>query len=177
VYITNDMLNQVPGAITALARRGSLKVGIPGDPPIAVKLHQVAVRLQLLGDLMMKQDTLQNQSHETIRQGMSESMRDQRMSLQLAPVAFVDLTEPRATEGGSGRGSGGGGAGRGTARRGGGGGGGGSGEQGVDRGREGAEELVAKVLGMELLEPGVCVCVCVCVCLCLSVSLSLCMCV
>jgi hypothetical protein len=47
----------------------------------------------------------------------------------------------------------------------------------VDGGREGAEELVAKVLGMELLEPGVCVCVCVCVCLCLSVSLSLCMCV
>ena len=31
---------------------------------------------------------------------MSESTRDQRMSPQLAPVAFVDLTVPRATEGG-----------------------------------------------------------------------------
>ena len=31
---------------------------------------------------------------------MSESTRDQRMSPLLAPVAFVDLTVPRATEGG-----------------------------------------------------------------------------
>ena len=31
---------------------------------------------------------------------MSESPRDQRMSPLLAPVAFVDLTVPRATEGG-----------------------------------------------------------------------------
>ena len=37
---------------------------------------------------------------ETIRLGMSESPRDQRMSPLLAPVAFVDLTVPRATEGG-----------------------------------------------------------------------------
>jgi hypothetical protein len=34
---------------------------------------------------------------ETIRLGMSESTRDQRMSPHLAPVAFVDLTVPRAT--------------------------------------------------------------------------------
>ena len=32
--------------------------------------------------------------------GMSESTRDQRMTSQLAPVAVVDLTVPRATEGG-----------------------------------------------------------------------------
>ena len=31
--------------------------------------------------------------------GMSESTRDQRMTPQLAPVAVVDLTVPRATEG------------------------------------------------------------------------------
>ena len=31
---------------------------------------------------------------------MSESTRDQRMTLQLAPVACVDLTVPRATDGG-----------------------------------------------------------------------------
>ena len=31
---------------------------------------------------------------------MSESTRDQRMTSRLAPVAFVDLTVPRATEGG-----------------------------------------------------------------------------
>ena len=37
---------------------------------------------------------------ETISRGMSESMRDQRMTPGLAPVAFVDLTVPRATEAG-----------------------------------------------------------------------------
>jgi CRP-like cAMP-binding protein len=37
---------------------------------------------------------------ETISLGMSESTRDQRMTPGLAPVAFVDLTVPRATEGG-----------------------------------------------------------------------------
>ena len=37
---------------------------------------------------------------ETISLGMSESMRDQRMTPGLAPVAFVDLRVPRATEGG-----------------------------------------------------------------------------
>ena len=37
---------------------------------------------------------------ETISLGMSESTRDQRMIPQLAPVAFVDLSAPRATEGG-----------------------------------------------------------------------------
>jgi hypothetical protein len=31
---------------------------------------------------------------------MSESTRDQRMTPQLAPMAFVDLTVPRATEAG-----------------------------------------------------------------------------
>ena len=36
---------------------------------------------------------------ETISLGMSESTRDQRMTPKLAPVAFVDLTVPRATEG------------------------------------------------------------------------------
>jgi hypothetical protein len=32
--------------------------------------------------------------------GMSESTRDQCMTLRMAPVSFVDLTVPRATEGG-----------------------------------------------------------------------------
>ena len=36
---------------------------------------------------------------ETISLGMSESTRDQRMTPGLAPVACVDLTVPRATEG------------------------------------------------------------------------------
>jgi len=38
--------------------------------------------------------------HETISLGMSKSTRDQRMTPGLAPVACVDLTVPRATEGG-----------------------------------------------------------------------------
>ena len=37
---------------------------------------------------------------ETISLGMSECTCDQRMSPRLAPVAYVDLTVPRATEGG-----------------------------------------------------------------------------
>ena len=37
---------------------------------------------------------------ETISLGMSELTRDQRMTPRLAPVACVDLTVPRATEGG-----------------------------------------------------------------------------
>ena len=37
---------------------------------------------------------------ETISLGKSESTRDQRMTPGLAPVAFVDLTVPKATEGG-----------------------------------------------------------------------------
>jgi len=37
---------------------------------------------------------------ETISLGMSESTRDPRMTPRLAPIAFVDLTVPRATEGG-----------------------------------------------------------------------------
>jgi len=37
---------------------------------------------------------------ETISLGMSESTCDQRMTPGLAPVAFVDLTVPKATEGG-----------------------------------------------------------------------------
>jgi len=37
---------------------------------------------------------------ETISLGMSESTRDQRMTPELAPVAFVDQTAARATEGG-----------------------------------------------------------------------------
>ena len=37
---------------------------------------------------------------ETISLGMSEFTRDQRMTPGLAPVACVDLTVPRATEGG-----------------------------------------------------------------------------
>ena len=39
-------------------------------------------------------------ARETISLGMSESTRDQRMIPQLVPVAFVDLSAPRATEGG-----------------------------------------------------------------------------
>ena len=39
-------------------------------------------------------------ARETISLGMSESTLDQRMTPRLAPVAFVDLTVPRATEGG-----------------------------------------------------------------------------
>ena len=37
---------------------------------------------------------------ETISLGMSESTRGRRMTPRLAPVAFEDLTVPRATEGG-----------------------------------------------------------------------------
>jgi hypothetical protein len=39
-------------------------------------------------------------ARETISLGMSESTLDQRMTPRLAPVAFVDLTVPMATEGG-----------------------------------------------------------------------------
>jgi hypothetical protein len=61
VYVSNDKLNQVPGAITSLTRRGRLKVNIQRSPPIEVELHQAAVRLQLLGDFLRRKDTLQNQ--------------------------------------------------------------------------------------------------------------------
>ena len=37
---------------------------------------------------------------ETVSLGMSESTRGRRMTPRLAPVAFEDLTVPRATEGG-----------------------------------------------------------------------------
>jgi hypothetical protein len=61
---------------------------------------------------------------EAISLGMSESTRDQRMIPRLAPVAFVDQTVPRATEGGKsakeghgGQGQGQGGGGTGHLRR------------------------------------------------------------